>query len=203
MSWASKCHYCLKVVHPNGSGAVIVDPWCARTRDHVRPFASGEKHESPMVTACRECNDLKGGTPYEVFMFWRTNNPKHSLIVERTAYRKFCFDLTRAGFRAAKELLAFKARQQAPNSDEPQMNRRRRAEAQKRAEGVVAEPPPREAKPYTLKDLRKAPRLAHDASTVREAERLRKEATLSAGRKADRAVIVRAQRALSNVDISY
>lgn len=194
MTWAASCHYCDRKVYPSTSPEVMANSHCMRTHDHVDPEPSGRRSQSKIVTACHGCNNLRGDTPYEIFLFFRKTYKSTSVLADRTFYRKFCFDLMRTGFIAAKSLIKFRQREEAKGVA-PQMNRRRRAEAAEVSETVVSAPP-REAKPYTLKDLR-SPRkkFSIDAATVKEAEKL-----LSNERQRDKAVIEEAQRAIAILD---
>jgi hypothetical protein len=137
-------------------------------------------HKSNYVVACAECNETKADTPYEIFTYWlRQQGIKHGLS-NRKDYRRFCYDLMRAGFVAAIALINYreKARETGGGS---QMSRRRRAAAESAELVKYVAPAPRDSHGrYTLRDLRKP--------------------AIGAQRSKDRAVVEEAQRALATLD---
>lgn len=106
MSENPRCHYCNCLTYPRSSGNSTVFPSQLRTRDHKRPICiltSMEKGgPDNVVTACQRCNSAKHDTPYEVFSFWlKLHGFTNDLVSDKREYRQFCFDLMRAGLRAA------------------------------------------------------------------------------------------------------
>ena len=175
------CHYCAREVFEAGSVGAEEYPRQLRTRDHVNSSSSGKKidHQSNIVVACFECNTLKADTPYEVFTYYlRQVGVRHGLSNQK-AYRKFCYDLMRAGFAAAFALINYRNKLEK-GDDAPQMSRRRRAALD--APAITASrPAPRDSRGrYTLRDLRKP--------------------VMPTGRKHDRAVVQEAQRAIAKLD---
>lgn len=100
MSALDTCHYCGGAMHAPGSPRALADRKSMRTRDHKIPTCVGGSGEPRnVVMACARCNEMKGDTPYEVFVFFMrqcgSDTTKHP-----RQYRAFCHDLSLAGFRA-------------------------------------------------------------------------------------------------------
>lgn len=58
-----KCHYCGRDVTKKGDGSRLA------TRDHIVPQSEGGTlHPDNLVLACKRCNNVRGSTPYDVFL---------------------------------------------------------------------------------------------------------------------------------------
>lgn len=109
-SACGRCHYCSRDVYSAGSVEARANPNVLATRDHIFPTpvrgrAGAKAHQT--ITACRECNHLRGDAPYEVFA-WFMRQHDDEQIRKRTAlgqeWRHLRFDLVIAGFKAASAL---------------------------------------------------------------------------------------------------
>lgn len=97
-SFDTKCAYCGCKVYKRESCEVIDNPGVARTRDHIIPKCDGG---TEAVTACCNCNHIRGSDPVEVFVAFMDTKP-HILGRER-AYRFFKRDLMLEALNARKE----------------------------------------------------------------------------------------------------
>lgn len=100
---AGICAYCQRKVFPGGSHQAINNPACRATRDHVEPqlIGSTKPRDQNLVIACQECNSVKGHYPVEPFLFFlraHKGTPKFNPV----DFRRFVYELTMAGFVAAK-----------------------------------------------------------------------------------------------------
>ena len=104
------CSYCGRITYAETlNQAHANDRECARrTRDHVVPSSIGGTR---LVICCDGCNNTKGDTPEAVFRFFVKENLSlfqnmtgSSSSSIRQRYKKFVYELTLAGFVAAKAL---------------------------------------------------------------------------------------------------
>jgi hypothetical protein len=97
------CAYCDRRVFPANSPEAKANKACQATRDHIEPQLLGtvrDRNEN-LVIACFECNSIKGHYPLEPFMFFLAayrGTPKYNML----EFRRFVYDLTLAGFKAAR-----------------------------------------------------------------------------------------------------
>lgn len=97
-----ECHYCGCRVFPAGTSNAKNKPEVTHTKDHIVPKSMGGGWDREnLVTACSQCNNIRGDTPYEVYcafskMFRSINGDKR-----RKAYRKFVHDMAIFGVTTA------------------------------------------------------------------------------------------------------
>lgn len=96
------CAYCGCAVHQAGSAAVLANPYCQRTRDHIVPAMMGTAYLSSdnVVVCCRACNDIKANYPYEVFAYFMRHTKSQPLGQRRLAINQFVYSLARVGLIA-------------------------------------------------------------------------------------------------------
>ena len=96
-----KCAYCKCLVYPAGSSEALANPWCQRSKDHVRPASHGHGRGPNLVIACRGCNDIKGEYPARLFEYFLRHTKDTTVPKKRLSFRLFCYELAEFGFIAA------------------------------------------------------------------------------------------------------
>jgi len=97
-----KCHYCNRAVYKVRREDAAYDTSLIATKDHIRPKSlGGENYKANIVTACHQCNNIRGDTPYEVYYEFSKRYNVHNVEMRRSAYRKYLSDMTVLGVSVA------------------------------------------------------------------------------------------------------
>lgn len=116
------CHYCKCAVFSRGTPEAIANPRCIATKDHQLPqlFAAPTDKRvlkaANIVTACQQCNNVKGPFPPEVFAVFLRSHLGTSQFTH-PEFLKFVYALSLAGLKAAvrdARQVAAERRQPAP-----------------------------------------------------------------------------------------
>jgi hypothetical protein len=87
-SFDTKCAYCGRKVYERDSCEALNDPRSVRTRDHLIPKCDGGIEA---ITACHDCNNIRGSDPVEVFVAFMDTKPQ--ILGRERSYRFFKRDL--------------------------------------------------------------------------------------------------------------
>lgn len=65
------------------------------------PASHGHGRGPNLVTACRGCNEIKGGHPVRLFKYFMRQTTETTVPRKRLAFNQFCYELAEFGFIAS------------------------------------------------------------------------------------------------------